>query len=80
MHTFLHKKVKIVNLIEENTEYLHTWEVNKDFLVGTPKTLTIKEKIYRLNFIKLKTLFLIKMSLAKLIDCSQRLRHGGTHL
>ena len=50
----LHVKSKIINLLEENIgEYLHNLGISKDLLNITQKVLTSKEKIDKLDLIKI---------------------------
>lgn len=44
---------KIIKLIGENIEYLHDLEKSKDFLNIIQKAITTKEKIDKLDLIKI---------------------------
>ena len=55
----LHEKTKNIKLLEENTEgKLHDTGFGNDFLAMTSETQPTKEKIEKLDFIKIKFLWI----------------------
>ena len=79
MDSRLNVKPKMVNLLEENiVENLYNLGKDykgKDSLGSTPKAWPIKEKTYKLNFIKIKKLCTSKDTIRKYICKPQNKRN-----